>query len=48
MFDHVWFDRGVIDRPQDHRRRVPDFVERNSERLGYAIQAAAYRRGLRP
>lgn len=46
MFDHVWLDRGVIFDLKITGDASPDFVERNSERLGYAIQAAAYRRAL--
>lgn len=46
MFDHVWLTRGVILDLKITGDACPDFVERNSERLGYAIQCAAYRRGL--
>ncbi len=49
MFDHVWLKRGSVGTILDLKitdDASPDFVERNSERLGYAIQAAAYTRAL--
>jgi hypothetical protein len=46
MFDHVWFDRGRVLDLKITGDASPAFVQRNSENLGYAIQQAAYRRGL--
>jgi hypothetical protein len=46
MFDHVWLDRGVILDLKITGNAAPSSVERTSEQLGYAIQAAAYRRAL--
>jgi hypothetical protein len=46
MFDHVWFDRGIILDLKVTENAAPSFVERTAENLGYAIQQAAYRRAL--
>ncbi len=46
MFDHVWLKLGLILDLKFTGDASPSFVERNSENLGYAIQHAAYTRGL--
>lgn len=46
MFDHVWLDRGVILDLKITGNAATSSVERRAEDLGYAMQAAAYRRAL--
>lgn len=46
MFDHVWVDIGMILDLKVTADAAPSSVERTSENLGYAIQAAAYTRAL--
>lgn len=46
MFDHVWLDRGRILDLKVTANAAPQFIERNAENMGYAIQEAAYRRAL--
>ncbi|MGE0206123.1 MAG: PD-(D/E)XK nuclease-like domain-containing protein [Hyphomicrobiaceae bacterium] len=46
MLDHCWPDIGVILDLKITENASPSSVERTSENLGYAIQAAAYSRAL--
>ncbi len=46
MLDHVWLNSGMILDLKITEDAAPSAVERTSENLGYAIQAAAYTRAL--
>lgn len=46
MMDHVWLDRGVVLDLKIVGCAAPAAVERAAENMGYAIQQAAYRRGI--
>jgi hypothetical protein len=46
MLDHVWLDTGVILDLKFTSDAAPSSVERTAENLGYAVQEAAYLRGL--
>jgi hypothetical protein len=46
MLDHVWLDTGAILDLKITGNAAPGAVERNAENMGYALQAAAYKRAV--
>jgi hypothetical protein len=46
MFDHVWFDDGIILDLKFTENAAPSAIERTAENLNYALQATAYTRAL--